>query len=86
MPTRVRLDIRTEQKLERLARKRGTSKSAILREAVDALARRSLPGDDHGTVFAKIEDLIGCVSGGPKDLSVRTGQGLRRILEQRQRR
>lgn len=80
MPTSVRLDIRTEQTLARLARKKGTSKSAVLREAVDALARRSLRHEPGGSMFERAEDLIGCVCGGPADLSTRTGTGFRRLL------
>lgn len=86
MPTSVRLDVKTEQTLERLARKRRTSKSAILREAVDALARRSLSAHGAGQVFAKFQHVIGCVASGRGDLSVRTGEGFRRVLEQRKRR
>jgi hypothetical protein len=86
MPTSVRLDVSTEQKLERLARQRKTSKSAILREAVDALARRSRAGEDAGSVFSRVQDLIGCVRGGPRNLSTRTGEKFRRLLEQKRRR
>jgi hypothetical protein len=86
MPTSVRLDVRTEKTLERLARERGTSKSAVLREAVDALARRSSGKRRNGSVFAKFRHVIGCASSGRGDLSTRTGEGFRRILEQRKRR
>jgi hypothetical protein len=86
MPTSVRLDVKTERTLERLARQRRTSKSAILREAVDALARRSRGKRENGSVYARIQHLIGCVSSGRGDLSTRTGEGFRRILEQRKRR
>ena len=86
MPTSVRLDVKTEQTLERLARERRTSKSAILREAVDALARRSSARRGNGGVFAKFRRVIGCAASGRGDLSMRTGEGFRRILEQRKRR
>jgi hypothetical protein len=80
MPTSVRLDIRTEQVLNHLARKKGVSKSAVLREAVDVLARQSPEAHKGGSLFERAADLIGCVSGGPPDLSTRTGEGFKRIL------
>ena len=83
MPTSVRLDIKTERTLERLARKMDVSKSAVLREAVDALARQSLQADKAGSLYERAQDLIGCVSGGAADLSTRTGAGFRRLLAQR---
>ena len=86
MPTSVRLDIRTEQTLARLARRKGTSKSAVLREAVDCLAQQALHAQPKGDLFARAEDLLGCVSGGPADLSTRTGAGFRRVLGQAKRR
>ena len=86
MPTSVRLDPRTEQTLERLARLKGVSKSAVLREAVDALARKSLETGKPGSLFSKVEDLIGCASSGRGDLSRRTGEGFRRILASRSKR
>jgi len=83
MPTSVRLDIKTERTLERLARKMDASKSAVLREAVDALARQSLQADKAGSLFERVQDLIGCVSGGAANLSTRTGAGFRRVLAQK---
>ena len=80
MPTSVRLDFGTEQTLERLAREKGTSKSAVLREAVDTLARRSLHAEKGGSLFERASALIGCVSGGATGLSARTGAGFRRAL------
>ena len=83
MPTSVRLDMRTEQALARLAREKGASKSAVLREAVEALARSSSSRPKANSLFERAKDLIGCVSGGDPDLSTRTGAGFRRILERK---
>ncbi len=80
MPTSVRLDIKTEQVLTRLARRKGISKSAVLREAVDVLARQSSKSENSDALFHRAEDLIGCVSGGRPDLSTRTGTGFRQIV------
>ena len=86
MPTSVRLDGKTERMLERLARQRGTSKSAVLREAVEVLARRTTDPRGHGSVFAKFRHVIGSAASGRGDLSIRTGEKFRRLLEQRKRR
>lgn len=86
MPTSVRLDIKTERTLERLARTMDTSKSAVLREAVDALARQTFRAEKAGSLFVRAQDLIGCVSDGATDLSTRTGAGFRRVLEQKRNR
>ena len=83
MPTSVRLDVKTERTLERLARKMDASKSAVLRHAVDTLARQSLQADKAGSLYERAQDLIGCVSGGTEDLSTRTGAGFRRLLDQK---
>ena len=80
MPTSVRLDSRTEQALARLAREKGASKSAVLREAVEALARKSSGHSSANGPFERAKDLIGCVSGGEPDLSTRTGAGFRQVL------
>lgn len=80
MPTSVRLDARTEQALARLARNKRASKSAVLREAVEVLARQTRQAESGGGPYQKADNLIGCVSGGPSDLSSRTGAGLRRVL------
>ena len=80
MPTSVRLDPKTERTLERLARRMDTSKSEVLRQAVDGLARRSLEETKHGSHYDRSFDLVGCVAGGAPDLSTRTGEGFKRLL------
>lgn len=76
----VRLDAKTERSIQQLARRRGQTKSEVIREAIAALAR--LEGESHGgkSPYETIAHLIGCVRGGPRDLSVRTGEKFRRLL------
>ncbi len=86
MPLSVRVDPKTERTLERLARTKGQTKSEVIREAIAALAQ-----DNDGAATAKrpyemIQDLIGCVKGGPPDLSVRTGEKFQRLLAERGKR
>lgn len=56
-------------RLEKLARKRGASKSEIVRQALESYLsdRKKLP---PGSFLAQARDLAGCVAGAP-DLSVR---------------
>ncbi|WP_447977321.1 ribbon-helix-helix protein, CopG family [Candidatus Nitrospira bockiana] len=86
MPMSVRLDAKTEQLVERLAKKTGQTKSEVIREAIGNLMQQKK--DQNGTVppYDKVSDLIGCIHGGPRDLSIRTGEKFRRrLLEKRVR-
>ena len=85
MPTSVRLDAETERAVERLARAKGTTKSRVIREAILAEAAREKKNDKAGSVYEKIAHLIGSVRGGPPDLSERTGEKVRKILLERER-
>lgn len=81
MPMSVRLDAKTERLIEGLARKRGQTKSEIVREAIGAVAEQQMNGSESAKrPYEVIEDLIGCVRGGPPDLSVGTGKKFRQLL------
>ena len=80
MPTSIRLDPELEQALEALALQRGESKSELIRQAIRQLVSRERP-----TPYERVADLVGCVSGGAEELSEQTGEGLRRILVERER-
>lgn len=41
MPLTVRVDLKTERLIQRLARKRGRSKSEVIRDAIDILAKHA---------------------------------------------
>jgi len=75
MPTSVRLDTKTEGALERLARSRSQSRSEVVRQAIELLAAQEPPAP-----FDAVADLVGCVKGGPPDLSENTGQKFRELL------
>lgn len=85
MPTSVRLDPKTESLVNRLSRRRGKSKSEVIREALIAFAR-SEEARPPKTAYEALGPLIGCVKGGPKDLSERTGEKFRALLLERKRR
>jgi ribbon-helix-helix CopG family protein len=82
----VRLDAKTEQLVNRLAKKRGRGKSELLREAIQLLARYEQGALDGESPFDAISDLVGCASGGPRNASVRTGERFRALLAARTRR
>ena len=75
MPTSVRLDPKTRRALDRLAKSKSKTKSEIVREAIELLAER-----ETQRPYDQVSDLIGCVSGGPPDLSEDTGGKLRELL------
>ena len=86
MAMSVRLDVKTERLVRRLAARGGRSKSAVLRQAIALLAKAENDPRRDVSPFAAIDDLVGCVRGGPPDLSTRTGERFRALLESRKRR
>ena len=69
----IRIDAATQRKLDHLARTRRTSRSQIVRQALDQLAAPAPPTGDS-SVYARIADLVGCASSGRDDLSTATGK------------
>jgi Arc/MetJ-type ribon-helix-helix transcriptional regulator len=85
MPLSVRLDARTESLIGRLARKRRQTKSEVIRDAIGVLAKQEEKGTEKKRPYDLVAHLIGCVKGGPRDLSVRTGEKFRQMLVKRRR-
>ena len=85
MPLSVRLDDKTESLIERLARKRRQTKSELIRDAIGALAREEEKDGPKKRPYELVAHLIGCVKGGPRDLSVRTGEKFHKMLLERSR-
>ena len=81
MPLTVRVDVKTERLIQRLARKRGRSKSEVIRDAIGVLARGIQEQVKAERPYETVRDLIGSVHGGHPDLSVRTGQQFRRMVQ-----
>ena len=75
MPTSVRLNPKAQSALEHLARIKSTSKSEIVREAIELLAAK-----EAQRPYEKVADLIGCVTGGPPNLSENSGAKFRQVL------
>lgn len=76
MPLSLRLNTETDRALEEIAQRKGQTKSEVVRQAIQELVDR-----ERLTPYERVADLIGCVSGGPEDLSEDTGQKLRALLE-----
>lgn len=85
MPLTVRLDPKTERLIQRLARKRGRSKSEVIRDAIGILVKRAQEQEQTERPYEAVRDLIGSVRGGPSDLSEQTDDRFRRMLQDRPR-
>jgi len=85
MPLTVRVDVKTERLLQRLACKRGRTKSEVIRDAIGVLAKEVESQEAAEHPYDKLRDLIGSVHGGSADLSIRTGEKFRRALAERRR-
>ncbi len=83
MPTTVRLDPNTESLLKRLVKKTGLTKSQVIRDAIQRLARQEdAPGGNRGP-YEAFAPYIGIAKGGPPDLSERTGEKVAKMLRER---
>ena len=85
MATSVRLDPKTERLLERLAKRRGWTKSEVLRSAIAALSGLEDEERTESEPFSLVEDLVGCVRGGARNLSERTGRRFGDLLRAKPR-
>ena len=82
-PLPLRLDPKTRQRLERIARRKQLSKSEVVRQAIDAWADRQEP---VASPYEVLSDLIGVVRRGKSDRSARTGLGFAELLKKRRTR
>lgn len=86
MAISVRLDPETERLVERLAKRRRQTKSEVVRDALGMLAEQEKGADGKKLPYDRVSHLIGCVRGGPPDLSVRTGAKFAELLRERTKR
>jgi hypothetical protein len=82
-PLTLRLDAKTRQRLERIARRKRLSTSEVVRQAIEAWADRQEPITSPYEVVA---DLLGIVHGGKADRSEQTGRRFARLLKGRRSR
>lgn len=86
MPTSVRLDAKTESLVARLARRKGQSKSRVIRDAIHAYAETETAVREPESAYEALKPWIGSVKGLPPDLSERTGDKFYKLLMERKRR
>jgi hypothetical protein len=82
MPTSVRLDPKTNRAIARLAKRRGQTKSEVVREAIGVLAQQNRAWEQAKRPYDLIAHLIGCVDTGGASLSEKTGEKLATLLRQ----
>jgi Arc/MetJ-type ribon-helix-helix transcriptional regulator len=85
MPLSVRLDAKTESLVGRLARKRRQTKSEVIRDAIGVLAKQEEKNTEKKRPYDSVAHLIGCVKGGPRNLSVDAGRKFHEMLVERAR-
>ena len=76
----VRLDMKTEVALKRLSVKRGQTQSEVIRDAITRLAEEE---GESLSAFQRLQPFIGVADSGGQQLSERTGQRFREMLEER---
>lgn len=87
MVTSVRLDSGTEQKLSRLAKITGQTRSELIRQAIHQLTaevERQLA--TAPTAYSRLAGMVGKVNLGPGRRAARSEQILRRLFASRRRR
>lgn len=85
MPVSVRLDAKTETLIVRLARKRRQTKSEVIRDAIDVLAKQEAKSDGKKRPYDLVAHLIGCVDSGGARLSENTGEKFAQLLREKAR-
>lgn len=79
----VRLSPQEERLVARMAKQRGETKSDVIRSAIVSLAKEDHSHPARPTPYDAMKHLIGCASGGPSDLSDKTGEKFRMALLRR---
>lgn len=82
MTLSVRLDERTESLINRLARKRQQTKSAVIRDAIGALAAQERGAGAKKRPYDLVKHLIGCADSGGANLAENTGEKFTKMLQE----
>jgi hypothetical protein len=92
MPTSVRLDARTERLIRQLAKRRGQTKSELIRLAIESLASEAADARPKAgrspttpSAYDRLAYIIGVADSGGAALSERTGERFRNLLITRPR-
>jgi hypothetical protein len=79
-PITFRLDPDIRRRVTRIAKRRQTTTSSVLREAITSWVARE---ERAGSAYESIKDLIGIASGGDPTLSTDTGWKFTELLKAR---
>lgn len=77
----VRLDAPTEATLKRLAARRGQTKSAVIRDAINRLAA----DEPERSALHRLRPFVGIIDSGGRQLSADAGRKVRELLGARRR-
>jgi Arc/MetJ-type ribon-helix-helix transcriptional regulator len=82
-PVTLRLDPEIRRRVAQIARRKRTTTSEVLREAITAWVERE---ETTGSVYESIKDLIGSVHGGDPRRSENAGRKVTEMLKARRNR
>lgn len=85
MPTSVRLDSRTENLVRNLAKRKGQTKSEVIREAISLFSKQEIGAAKPTQPYDVLTHLIGCVDSGGAAFSQKTGEGFRTLIQDKMR-
>jgi predicted DNA-binding protein len=80
--TTVRLDPTTRAALERLAKRRGQTRSEVIRDAIEHLVAEE-EQEDTASALERLRPFVGMVDSGGRQLSRESGRQFRELLEKR---
>ena len=82
-PVTLRLDPKTRRQIARVARRKGISKSEVIRRALNSWPEFA---DSSVSPYEQLADLIGVVQGGNPRRSAKSGVQFRKILSAKRKR
>ena len=82
-PVTLRLDPKTRRQIARVARRKGISKSEVIRRALNSWPEFA---DSSVSPYEQVADLIGVVQGGNPRRSEKSGTQFRKILDAKRKR
>jgi predicted DNA-binding protein len=82
-PVTLRLDPEIRRRVARIARRRATSTSQVLREAITSWLERE---EKTGSAYESMKHFVGIVQGGDPALSANTGRRLTELFQARRNR
>lgn len=85
MPLNVRLSAKTERMLNALAKRRGQTRSDVVREAIEAFGAAEEAEPTTASVYDQWADVIGSVRLGVRDPQKTTGELFAELLRQKAR-